>query len=319
MEKYLLGVDIGGTTVKIGIIKEQGEIVDKWEIPTQIEEKADQIPTDIWASIVKKITEHQINKEQLIGIGAGAPGFVDAETGDIAVAVNLGWKDFPLGKILRELSGLHVFIENDANIAALGENWLGSGQLADNLIAITLGTGVGGGLIANGRIISGVNGTAGEIGHMTVVKNGAPCNCGRQGCLETIASATGISRIAEDTIMRYSDSILVTTFKEKNKLTAKDIFSAYEKEDKCAIEVVEEITDVLGLAISNIATILNPSKIVIGGGVSKAGDLLLNPLKKAYQKYALPRTFEGSSFAIASLGNDAGIIGGAYLVKQNQS
>lgn len=319
VEKYLLGVDIGGTTVKIGIIKEQGEIIDKWEIPTQVAEKADHIPTDIWESIVKKITEHQINQEQLIGIGVGAPGFVDAETGDIALAVNLGWKDFPLGKVLRQLSGLHVFVENDANIAALGENWLGSGQLADNLIAITLGTGVGGGLIANGRIISGVNGTAGEIGHMTVVENGAPCNCGRRGCLETIASATGIGRIAEGTIKRYSDSILVTTFKEKNKLTAKDVFSAYEKEDRCAIEVVEEVTDVLGLAISNIAAILNPSKIVVGGGVSKAGDLLLKPLKQAYQKYALPRTFEGSSFAIASLGNDAGIIGGAYLVKQNQS
>ncbi|MBU5594770.1 ROK family glucokinase [Amphibacillus sp. MSJ-3] len=319
MEKYLLGVDIGGTTIKVGILTEQGKIIDKWEIPTKVASKADQIPIDIWDSIVRKISQHKIDKNQLLGIGVGAPGFVVAETGDIAVAVNVGWKDFPLGKILHDLTNLPVYIENDANIAALGENWLGSGQLADNLIAVTLGTGVGGGIIANGEIISGVNGTAGEIGHMTMEENGAPCNCGRQGCLETIASATGIARIAQEKVKHYSDSTLVTILNEKNKLTAKDVFSAYGKGDRCATEVVEEVTDVLGLAISNIAAILNPSKIVIGGGVSKAGELLLNPLKNAYKKYALPRSYEGSSFAIASLGNDAGIIGGAYLVKKHLS
>src|SRR5699024_11100235 len=158
---------------------------------------------------------------------------------------------------------------------------------ADHLIAITLGTGVGAGIIANGQIISGVNGTAGEIGHITVEKNGIPCNCGRHGCLETITSATGISRIAEEKIKHHQDSLLVTIFEKNNKLTSKDVFDAYEKGDECATEVVNEITDVLGLAISNIAAVLNPSKIVIGGGVSKAGDLLLKPLKKAYQKYAL--------------------------------
>ncbi|HLQ88180.1 MAG TPA: ROK family glucokinase, partial [Enterococcus sp.] len=252
-------------------------------------------------------------------MGVGAPGFIDEKTGEIATAVNLGWENYPLGEILQQLSGLPVYIQNDANIAALGENWLGSGQQADHLIAITLGTGVGAGIIANGQIISGVNGTAGEIGHITVEKNGIPCNCGRHGCLETITSATGISRIAEEKIKHHQDSLLVTIFEKNNKLTSKDVFDAYEKGDECATEVVNEITDVLGLAISNIAAVLNPSKIVIGGGVSKAGDLLLKPLKKAYQKYALPRTYQGSSFAIAKLGNDAGIIGGAYLVKQNQA
>lgn len=313
----MLGVDIGGTTVKIGIIQEAGDIFEKWEIPTKINELADQIPTDIWESIENKLTEHQIKLEQLIGMGVGAPGFIISETGTVAEAVNLGWIDFPLGNTLHQLSGLPVFVGNDANVAALGENWLGSGKDTENLIAITLGTGVGGGIIANGKIISGANGTAGEIGHMTIIPDGYPCNCGRRGCLETIASATGISRIAEEKIKQYSESILVIKFHKNNKLTSKDVFDAFEMGDTCATEVVEYITDVLGLAISNLAIVINPEKIVIGGGVSKAGDLILNPIKRAYRKYVLPRTFEGSSFAIASLGNDAGIIGGAYLVKQN--
>lgn len=318
MKKYLLGVDIGGTTIKMGIITEDGQIFEKWEIPTKTGEKADQIPTEIWQSISEKLVKHNIDNEQLIGLGAGAPGFVISKTGEIAEAVNLGWKYFPLGELLHQLSGLPVYIGNDANIAALGENWLGSGQLAEYLVMVTLGTGVGGGIIVDGKIVSGVNGTAGEIGHMTMDLNGYPCNCGRVGCLETIASATGIARIAEEKINHFKNSSLVTTFNKKNKLTAKDVFDAYKLNDVCATEVVEQITDQLGLAIANIATIINPEKILIGGGVSKAGDALLTPLKKAYQKYALPRSEAGSTFEIARLGNDAGIIGGAYLVKQNQ-
>ncbi len=318
MKKYLLGVDIGGTTIKMGIITEQGEIFNKWEIKTKTGKEADQIPTDIWQSISQKLAEHEIEHKQLIGIGAGAPGFIISKTGEIAEAVNLGWKNFPLGDLLHQLSGLPVYVENDANIAALGENWLGSGKLVNYLVMITLGTGVGGGIIVDGKIVSGVNGTAGEIGHLTMDLNGHPCNCGRIGCLETIASATGIARIAEEKIKNFADSILVSTFNENNKITAKDVFDAYKLNDVCAIEVVEQITDQLGLAIANIATIINPEKILIGGGVSKAGNALLNPLKKAYQKYALPRSEAGSTFELARLGNDAGIVGGAYLVKQNQ-
>lgn len=317
MQNILLGVDIGGTTIKMGITNVDGQMIDKWEIPTQINDKADQIPNDIWNSIKEKLSVHQITEDQLIGIGAGAPGFVIADTGVIAEAVNLGWRNFPLGERLNQLSGLPVYVENDANIAALGENWLGAGDLSDDLIMITLGTGVGGGIITNGKIISGTNGTAGEIGHMTMVHDGHLCNCGRTGCLETIASATGISRLAEEKVNRYQDSSLYSTYQKKNKLSAKDVFKAYEKNDPCAKEVVSYVLDVLGLAISNMTTVLNPEKILIGGGVSKAGDVLLNPLKASYQKYALPRIHQGSTIEIARLGNDAGIIGGAYLVKQH--
>ncbi|MBM7542406.1 ROK family glucokinase [Amphibacillus cookii] len=319
MSKYLIGVDIGGTTVKIGIISTTGEIIDKWEIATNKGAMADRIPNDIWDAITDKLAIHQIEKQQILGIGAGAPGFVVADSGDIAEAVNLGWRDFPLGRILTDLSGLPVYVDNDANIAALGENWLGSGQLADHLIAITLGTGVGGGIIVDGKIVSGVNGTAGEIGHMTIERDGAPCNCGRRGCLETIASATGIARIATEKVKKTKHSTLTNILKENKILTAKNVFEAAAQGDPCANEVITEVVDVLAFAISNVATVINPSKIVIGGGVSKAGDQLLIPLKNAYQRYALPRISEGSTFAIATLGNDAGIIGAAFLVKQHQS
>ncbi|PXW91652.1 glucokinase [Streptohalobacillus salinus] len=319
MKKYLLGVDIGGTTIKMGIISVEGKIIEKWEVTTKTGEESDQIPNDIWNALQSKLTTHSIPVEACFGIGVGAPGFVVTDTGEIAQAVNLGWLDFPLGTLLHDLSNLPVYVENDANIAALGENWLGSGDLAENLVAITLGTGVGGGIIVNGRIVSGTNGMAGEIGHMTMEKNGVPCNCGRRGCLETITSATGIARIAQARVTADSDTELAPLLEKKKKLTAKDVFDATKNNDRVAQEIVAEVVDVLGLAISNITTIVNPSKIVIGGGVSKAGEELLKPLKKAFVSYALPRIVESTSFEIAELGNDAGIIGGAYLVKQHQS
>lgn len=316
-EQLLIGVDIGGTTIKIGVIKTEGTIVDKWEIKTNKDNNAKNIPLDIWNSIKLKIKNLDIEKTDILGIGVGAPGFVDVKTGEVSIAVNLGWKDFKLAAILKELSGLPVMVDNDANIAAVGENWKGSGRLADNLIAITLGTGVGGGIIANGQVINGVNGTAGEIGHITVEAGGSPCNCGRNGCLETVASATGIVRQAKNAIQ--SDS--VTTLKDRSKLkelSAKDVFELAATGDKASQEIIDRVTDVLGLAIANMATIINPSIIVIGGGVSKAGEDLLKPLRKAFESYTLPRIDEGCEFVIASLGNDAGIIGGAYLVKQAQ-
>lgn len=316
-QQLLIGVDIGGTTIKIGIITQEGSILNKWEIDTNKSDGAKSIPNDIWTSIEQKLKELNLEQKCILGIGIGAPGFVDIDTGNVSIAVNLGWQDFKLGEILKELSGLPIIVDNDANIAAVGENWKGSGGHATNIIAVTLGTGVGGGIIANGQVINGVNGTAGEIGHITVEPGGSPCNCGRNGCLETVASATGIVRQGMEAIQ----SGQTTSLKERylanaNKLTAKDVFESAASGDELAQQIIDRVTDVLGLAIANMATVTNPSIIVIGGGVSKAGEKLLEPLRKAFQSYTLPRINEGTQFVIASLGNDAGIIGGAYLVKQ---
>ncbi|GAA5415502.1 glucokinase [Paraliobacillus ryukyuensis] len=320
MNRKLIGVDIGGTTIKIGIITYEGELLHKWEIPTDKRNSANHIPEDIWNSIQDKLTEQHIERTSIVGIGVGAPGFVDTSTGNVSVAVNIGWRNFDLGQAIHELSKLPVYVDNDANIAAVGENWKGSGNLAENIIAITLGTGVGGGIIANGHVINGTNGTAGEIGHITVEpEGGAPCNCGRTGCLETVTSATGIARQAKEAVDAGKDTRLKQRLERNQLLTAKDVFDLAKEGDNVSQSIVAHVTDTLGYAIANVATVINPSKIVIGGGVSKAGEDLLRPLRYAFEKYALPRINEGCEFVIAALENDAGIYGGAYLVKQNHS
>lgn len=316
-EKWYVGVDIGGTTIKMAFVTSYGEIVTKWEIPTDKQDGGKQITTDIARAIDRKCEELNEPKTKLVAIGMGAPGFIEMKTGFIYHAVNIGWRDFPLKDRLEMESGLPVTVDNDANIAALGEMWRGAGDGAKNLLCVTLGTGVGGGIIANGQILHGVNGMAGEIGHITsIAEGGAPCNCGKTGCLETISSATGIARIATEGLADFPDSKLQYTFEKMETLTAKDIFTAAAHQDPLAMKVLDEVSFHLGLALANIANALNPEKIVLGGGVSKAGEVLLNLVEKHFKRYALGRVAEGADFRIATLGNDAGVIGGAWLAKQ---
>lgn len=315
MEKVIIGIDIGGTTSKLGILNRQGTILLKWEIPTSKADKGDILVRDIWQSIQSKLTLEQ--KNNILGIGVGAPGFIDGTTGLVYEAVNIGWKNFQLAEQFSQLTKLPVFVENDANIAALGENWVGAGNQVENLIAITLGTGVGSGIIAAGTILNGVNGTAGEIGHITIDPNGYPCNCGRRGCLETVCSATGIVRQAMALAEEKPDSNLAKFIGESGALTAKDVFALAKKGDTLCQTVVEHTGDTLGRTIADLAIIINPSIILIGGGVSKAGDQLLSVIKEAFHKYALPRVSNVCEIKLAQLGNDAGIIGAAYLVEQH--
>ncbi|MFD2658346.1 ROK family glucokinase [Gracilibacillus thailandensis] len=318
MEKdVLIGIDIGGTTVKNAIITNQGELITKWEIPTDLVNQGENVPKDIWLSIESKLSELNLTKERCAGLGVGAPGFIEPETGKVAIAVNIGWKNFHLKDILEELSGLNVYVDNDANIAALGENWKGSGNQVENMLAVTLGTGVGGGIIANGQIVSGANGTGAEIGHITVEKDGASCNCGRNGCLETVTSATGIVRQAEELIAEGKADALKRRKDNSGEITTKDVFETAAEGDKDSKALLAHVFDVLGFTLATVAITVNPAKIVIGGGVSKAGNALLEPLKESFEKYTLLRTNEACEFVIAQLGNDAGVYGGAYLVLQN--
>lgn len=316
MEKVILGIDIGGTSIKIGIITENGDIQHKWEISTNINDQGSSIAKDIWMSIQDKLKEFNISEDSLLGMGIGAPGFINVETGLVYEAVNIGWKNLNLVDQFRKWSDLPIYVANDANVAALGENWKGAGQLANNLIAVTLGTGVGGGIIANGTLINGENGTGGEIGHITVDPKGYSCNCGRKGCLETISSATGIVRQALDLIDKNPESTLAHHYQQVGEVTAKDIFDLAKKGDQLCEKVIHHTTDVLGFVIANIATVINPEKIIIGGGVSKAGDQLIKLIESNFEKYALPRISEICDITIAKLGNDAGMIGAAYLVKE---
>ncbi|MDQ0161351.1 ROK family glucokinase [Aeribacillus alveayuensis] len=313
-ETYLVGVDLGGTTIKLAFINMNGVLIEKWEIPTN--KKDNTIVEDIAKAIEEKAKSIGILKDQLAGIGMGAPGPVNLETGVVYQAVNLGWENYPLKEKLEQAIGLPAIIDNDANIAALGEMWKGAGQQAKDLICVTLGTGVGGGIIANGEVIHGVRGAGGEIGHITAVpEGGARCNCGKTGCLETIASATGIVRIAIEKMQKIETSILNDLYEQNGKLTAKDVFDAARKQDQAALEVIEEMSFHLGLALANLANGLNPAKIVIGGGVSRGADLFIENVTFYFNKFAFPAVAKGAEIRVATLGNDAGVIGGAWLVK----
>lgn len=317
-EKWIVGVDLGGTTTKLAFINTYGEIAHKWEIPTDKTDNGKNIIINIAKSIDQKLLELDVEKSKLIGIGMGAPGPVDTKTGVIYNAVNLGWNNyFPLRDRLEVETSLQAVIDNDANCAALGEMWKGAGNGAKDLVCVTLGTGVGGGVIANGRIVQGVSGAAGEIGHITSVPvNGASCNCGKTGCLETIASATGIVRLALNKLEAHSLSgELVDIYRQEGTVSAKNVFDCSRNGDQIAKEVINEVAFYLGLALANIANTLNPEKIVLGGGVSKAGEVLLNPIKQSFEKYSFSRVKESTDIAIATLGNDAGVIGAAWLIK----
>lgn len=310
MANYVFGVDIGGTTVKLGLFDIGGNVLDKWEIPTRTENGGTNILPDIAASVRAKMSERSIDKEDVAGVGVGAPGPVDGE-GIIHKAVNLGWGEMNLKKELTTLlDGMRVEGGNDANVAALGEMWKGGGQGHKNLVAVTLGTGVGGGIIINGRIMTGATGSGGEIGHIHVEDHETEaCGCGNYGCLEEYASATGITRLANRQL-RASDK--PSTLRQ-GEVSAKAVFDAVKAGDELAIEVAKQFGDYLGKGLAVIAGVVNPEIFVIGGGVSKAGEVLFEYIRPAFDK----TVFHGcrnTQFALATLGNDAGIYGAAKMV-----
>ena len=305
--KYVFGVDIGGTTVKIGLFDVEGNVLDKWEIPTRTENEGEEILPDVADSIREKMK--QMDKEAIAGIGVGAPGPIDAD-GVVHRAVNLGWKTFNVKETLEALINLPVRAGNDANVAALGEMWMGGGKGYKDLVVVTLGTGVGGGIIVDGRMISGSTGAAGEIGHIHVDDTETDvCNCGNKGCLEQFASATGITRLANKKLASTDmDSVL-----RSGEVSAKAVFDAVKARDPLAMEVAEQFGKYLGDALAAVAGVVNPEAFVIGGGVSKAGEVLIDYIRPHYEK----SVFQGSrevKFALATLGNDAGIYGAAKLV-----
>ncbi|NWQ40020.1 ROK family glucokinase [Bacillus sp. EB106-08-02-XG196] len=317
-EQWIVGVDLGGTTTKIAFINLNGEILQKWEIPTDNANEGQNITRNIANAINQKLADLNEQKSKLIGIGMGAPGPIDYETGVVLNVVNLGWKDnFPLQESLHSLTDLPVVIENDANCAALGEMWNGAGKGARDLVCVTLGTGVGGGVIANGDIVRGINGAAGEIGHITSIPfGGASCNCGKSGCLETIASATGIVRLAKNELSKDdAKGPLAVILSENGDVTAKDVFDSARNGDELAKKIVDEVAFHLGYALANIANTLNPETIVLGGGVSRAGGLLLDAVKVNFSMFAFSAVRDSTALSLATLGNDAGAIGAAWLIK----
>lgn len=305
MKKYGFGIDVGGTTVKVGFFETSGALLDKWEIKTNTANGGEAILPDIAKTIEEKLSKEGISKDEVQGIGIGVPGPV-LNASVVTRCVNLGWGEIDVAGTLSKIIGLPVKVGNDANVAALGEMWQGGAKGSSNVVMVTLGTGVGGGIIVDGRIVAGANGAGGEIGHLNVCEDEhEACNCGQHGCLEQYASATGVVRMAKRKLAKISEETSLHKFED---LTAKDVFDEAKAGDKVALEIVDEVCEILGKALGKIACVVNPEVFVIGGGVSKAGQILIDTVKKYY----VPNTFTScrdARFELASLGNDAGMYG----------
>ncbi len=311
MGRFVFGVDLGGTTVKMGLFDRSGKLLEKWEIPTVKEDNGSRILPDIASSIQNKMLEKAIDRGEVEGVGIGVPGPVDSK-GTVYKAANLGWGVFSIKDTMEELlDGIRVEAGNDANVAALGEMWKGGGEGYSDLVAVTLGTGVGGGIIIGGRILTGATGAGGEIGHIHLDDNETEkCGCGNCGCLEQYASATGIARIAKQKLKSSDkDSVL----RKYTDINAKNVWDAVKEGDELAGEVAGVFGDYLGKGLAAVADVVNPEIFVIGGGVSKAGEIIFDYITEPYKRYVF-HAGRDTKFALASLGNDAGIYGSARMV-----
>lgn len=310
MGNYAFGVDVGGTTVKLGLFDREGNVLDKWDIPTVTDNNGTAILPDVAKSILTKMKEKNIREEELEGIGIGVPGGVNAEGTLTGGAVNIGWDPFNIPEALKAYINVPVKAANDANCAAIGELWKGSGKGYNNMVAVTLGTGVGGGIVVEGKLLEGYNGGGGEIGHVHVEDNETEiCGCGNKGCMEQYSSATGIVRLAKRRLAEDDKPSVL----RGSGLSAKTVFDAMKAGDEVSIEIVKRFGTYLGKGLASVANVVNPEVFVICGGVSKAGEILLTFVEPVFLQYVFP-TCRGARFVLASLGNDAGIYGAAGLI-----
>jgi len=310
VSQYVFGVDIGGTTIKFGLFQVDGKLVEKFVIGTNTSDDGRHLLPDVAKAILKKLETHGLTLCDVKGIGVGVPSPVDDE-GMALMGTNVNWKQpVPVKEALAELLKVSIYTTNDANLAALGELSLGAAKGKKSAILLTLGTGIGGGIVVDGKVINGFHGVGGEIGHLVAVaQGGAPCGCGKIGCLETVASATGIVRLAKEQFSSFKGKSLLG---DLDNVRVKHVFDAAKAGDEFSLEIIDEVGHHLGLACANLAATMDPELFIIGGGVSHAGTILLDAIVKHYQIYAIPR-IKNTPFELATLGNEAGIIGGAYL------
>lgn len=308
--KYGFGVDVGGTTVKIGLFEQTGTLLERFELPTHTENGGARILPEIAAAIEGALARRKISKEDVEGIGIGVPGPV-APDGTVNRCVNLNWGVFNLHKELGALTGLRVKGGNDANCAALGEHWKGGGMGCRSTVFVTLGTGIGGGVIIDDKILGGAHGVGGEIGHITVnAPDRYPCTCGKRGCVEQYASANGIVRVTKDRLAKTDEA---TVLRGKENLTCKDVFEAAKGGDRFANDTLEAVFDYLGEALADACCVADPERVILGGGMSRAGEFLRERVARHFEKYMF-HACKGTEFALAALGNDAGMYGAYCLL-----
>ncbi|MFD1429901.1 ROK family glucokinase [Lacticaseibacillus mingshuiensis] len=314
-DKKLIGVDLGGTTAKFAILTADGEIQQRWSIDTNILDDGSHIIPDIIDSLKDHMKLYNMDASDFLGIGMGSPGTVDLEQGTVIGAYNLNWKTLQFPKRdIEAATGIPFAIDNDVNVAALGEQWKGAGDKSKNVTLVALGTGIGGGIVADGLLLHGTAGSAGEIGHVTVDPNGYLCTCGKKGCLETVASATGVVRVARDMAEEFAgDSQLKQILDNGDEISSKIVFDCAKSGDKLALMIVDKVCYYLGLALGNLGNMLNPEYILIGGGVSAAGDFLLTRVQSYFEQFTFPNVRNTTHIRLATLGNTAGVIGAASL------
>lgn len=313
MKEFAFGIDLGGTTAKVGLFTTSGTLLEKWEVPTDTSNKGENILRNLAAAIRGKMAEKALDAGQIEGVGIGVPGPVKDSSVVPIVCANLGgWGQQDVAANLSGLlNGIPVKVGNDANVAALGEIWMGAAKGCRSAVMVTLGTGVGGGVIVNGSVIDGAHGAGGEIGHITVNRaETAVCGCGKRGCLEQYSSATGVVRCMNKLLEENPGEPCVL---RGTNFAAKDVFDAARSGDKLAMREVDEMADTLGLALSTIAETADPEMFLVGGGVSRAGDILLNAVTGHFKEYAFSSCRE-TPIRQASLGNDAGIYGAVRLI-----
>ncbi len=316
MKKYAFGIDVGGTTVKMGLFKTTGALVETWEIPTNTENGGSAILPDISMAISDKLTEMNIKAEDVEGIGIDVPGPV-GDDGTVYKCVNLGWDVINVSQILGELTGFRVKVGNDANVAAMGEMFQGGGKGYKDIVMVTLGTGVGGGVIIDGKIVAGFNGAAGEIGHIPTREDETECcGCGKKGCLEQYASANGFTGMTRKYLDENPD--VKSRLRDAEELNSKVIFDAAKEADEAALHMVDEVGRMLGRALASISCVVDPQAFVLGGGMSKSGPILIDSITKYYREYAFHAS-RGTQIKLATLGNLAGIYGGVGMLLSDRS
>ncbi len=312
--KYYIGVDLGGTNTKIGILDENGEILIKETIKTFSEKGMETTLNRIWGTIEKLMDQKEIGKENMCGIGIGIPGPVINEE-IVAFFANFDWEvNINISELMGKISGIPTKLENDVNMIAVGESKFGAGKGSTSSITVALGTGVGGGIVVNSKLISGMNGAGGEIGHIKLVEDGKLCGCGQRGCFEAYASATGVIREAKSRLAVNKNNLLYKSLDGNlEKLEAKDVFDCAKAGDGFSMEIVNYVGNYLGMGIGNLLNVINPEVIILSGGVALAGEILLDVVKDKLKKYAMPVTLNKLEIKLGELGNDAGIKGGIVL------
>lgn len=315
MGKNIIAIDLGGTSAKLAIVTPKGDIINQWSVPTDNKNQGRHIVPTLIESIQDYIKTHNMSLNSIMGIGMGSPGKVNTKEGTVIGAYNLNWKELQdIQTQFKSAFNLPFVIANDANVAALGEQWQGAGNNEPNVVMVTLGTGVGGGIVNEGHLVYGQEGAAGEIGHLIVDPN-LPflCTCGNRGCLESVASATGLMNLVKYSIQNCPEDSLLKN-KSLEKLESKDVFDAAKAGDQYAEDIIEHYSKYLGLACSHIANMLNPKRIVLGGGVSLAGDYLLSKVDRYFRDFCFPPLRDSTDLVLAELGADAGVLGAAQLL-----